>query len=320
MPPKRLSSSEKQEILQLYRQPEETTSTLASRFGVSSSTVSRILKQGLSSEEYDILVQQKRTGVPRPMPAAAPDSRITSSSEGVAASRRILMDVGAGSPTGAEPQKGDPAAEPAPGAEDAADEDTVDGEEPTPSDKPRPILRSQRAVEESDESDEPDNPLDNALDDEPTDDSEDDDIDALDEFQDDLDGDDDFGDLDDDLDEDEGGFPGFQVSDSLEVRPIAEARLPRTCYLVIDRSAELITRPLSDFADLGHIPSEEVEEKTLPVFDNHRVARRFSNRRMHRIVKVPDSRLLQKTTAYLQAKGITRLLFDGQVYDLSDQN
>ncbi|MEO0407585.1 MAG: helix-turn-helix domain-containing protein, partial [Cyanobacteria bacterium P01_A01_bin.135] len=71
MPPKRLSSSEKQEILQLYRQPEETTSTLASRFGVSSSTVSRILKQGLSSEEYDILVQQKRTGVPRPMPAAA---------------------------------------------------------------------------------------------------------------------------------------------------------------------------------------------------------------------------------------------------------
>jgi hypothetical protein len=84
---------------------------------------------------------------------------------------------------------------------------------------------------------------------------------------------------------------------------------------VVDRASELITRPLRDFAELGQIPSEEVQAKTLPIFDNHRVARRFS-RRMQRVVKVPDSKVITKVSGYLQAKGITRLLIDGQVYSL----
>jgi hypothetical protein len=66
---------------------------------------------------------------------------------------------------------------------------------------------------------------------------------------------------------------------------------------------------------LGQIPSEEFQQKTLPVFDNHRVAKRFCNRR-ERAIKIPDGRLLEKTCDYLQAKGITRLLLDGQVYSL----
>jgi hypothetical protein len=84
---------------------------------------------------------------------------------------------------------------------------------------------------------------------------------------------------------------------------------------VVDRGAELIARPLKEFSDLGRIPLEEVQEKTLPVFDNHKVARRFSNR-SQRVIKVPDGRMLQKTRSHLQAKGITRLLIDGQVYSL----
>jgi hypothetical protein len=79
--------------------------------------------------------------------------------------------------------------------------------------------------------------------------------------------------------------------------------------------AELIVRPLKEFAHLGKIPPEEVQQKTLPVFDNHRVARRFSNR-TQRVIKVPDSRILHKTSSHLQAKGITRIFLDGKVYAL----
>ncbi|MGB3493190.1 MAG: helix-turn-helix domain-containing protein, partial [Elainellaceae cyanobacterium] len=67
MAPKRLSDDEKKEIVDLYRQPEETTSTLANRYGVSSSTISRILKLNLTAEEYDALVQQKRTSSGKPL-------------------------------------------------------------------------------------------------------------------------------------------------------------------------------------------------------------------------------------------------------------
>ena len=96
---------------------------------------------------------------------------------------------------------------------------------------------------------------------------------------------------------------------------LTEAVLPKTCYLVVDKFTELVTRPLIAFGELGQIPVEESQEKTLPVFDNHRVAHRFSARNQ-RVLKVPDGRMLQKTTVYLQAKGITRLLIDGQVYKL----
>jgi hypothetical protein len=141
----------------------------------------------------------------------------------------------------------------------------------------------------------------------------------LDDQGDDLDDLDDLDDEDDDDDE-EWEAPRPLVTrrgDSLvRVLPLSAASLPRTCYLVIDRAAELITRPLRDFGDLGQIPNPETQQRTLPIFDNHRVAKRFSTKR-DRVIKVPDSRMLHKARYQLQAKGITRLLIDGQVYSLS---
>ena len=102
----------------------------------------------------------------------------------------------------------------------------------------------------------------------------------------------------------------------LDLLSFEDLAIQKPCYLVVDRLAELITCPLKDFAELGLIPSEEQQAKTLPVFDNHRVARRFA-RRNQRIIKVSDGVMLNKTQGYLQAKGITRILFDGQVYALN---
>ena len=101
----------------------------------------------------------------------------------------------------------------------------------------------------------------------------------------------------------------------IQISPLSEASLPKICYLVVDRAAELITQPLKAFGELGQIPVAEIREKTLPVFDNHRVARRFATRNQ-RVFKIPDGNMLKKAAPYLQAKGITRLLIDGQVYSL----
>ena len=103
----------------------------------------------------------------------------------------------------------------------------------------------------------------------------------------------------------------------IQVTPLSKATLPRTCYIVIDKFAELIVRPLKDFADLGKIAGEEIQQRTLPVFDNHRVAKRFSNQRTQRVIKVPDSRVFHKTTQHLRSKGITCLLVDGNIYSLN---
>jgi len=61
MSPRKLSDADKSDILNLYQHPEETTSTLATRYGVSNSTISRILKSSLLESDYEVLIQQKRS-------------------------------------------------------------------------------------------------------------------------------------------------------------------------------------------------------------------------------------------------------------------
>ncbi|MEL6502287.1 MAG: hypothetical protein AAFQ23_12975, partial [Cyanobacteria bacterium J06623_1] len=60
MSPRKLTEDDKQEILEQYRNSEATTSTLAKSFEVSSSTISRFLKNKLTTVEYEDLIQQKR--------------------------------------------------------------------------------------------------------------------------------------------------------------------------------------------------------------------------------------------------------------------
>jgi transposase-like protein len=129
---------------------------------------------------------------------------------------------------------------------------------------------------------------------------------------------------DDDYDSDDDDLDDFSLTGSaltlqsevlLEVMPFAQAVLPKICYLVVDRTAELVTRPLKDFGELGQIPAHEIQACTLPVFDNHRIARRFSHR-TQRIIKVPDGNMLRSASTQLSAKGITRLLINGQIYAL----
>jgi transposase-like protein len=264
MSPKKLTDRDKQEILKLYRETTETTSTLAKRFGVTSSTISRFLKGQISELEYEELIQQKRLGR-----SSKP-------------AKQLELEIPR--PALAAPVR--------PGPE--TDEVNV-GEE---------------WEEELEEEEMP------AVD-----------VMALSEML-----GEDLSDLadDDDLEEDEeegdeedwteerkiSSRPPLSPSLKIQVLPLSAATFPKTCYLVIDRASELIARPLKEFTDLGQIPAAEVQQKTLPVFDSHRVARRFSNR-FQRVIKVPDASLLEKTAGYLHAKGITRLLLDGQVYSLS---
>lgn len=141
------------------------------------------------------------------------------------------------------------------------------------------------------------------------DESDDDDEDDSDDFD------------EDDYDSEEEDFDStsqsmqIQSEVLLEVMPFAQAVLPKICYIVVDRTAELVTRPLKDFGDLGQIPAHEGQSCTLPVFDNHRIARRFSHR-TQRIIKVPNGNMLRSACTQLSAKGITRLLINGQIYAL----
>ena len=323
----RLSDSDKSQIIELYRQSGETTLTLAERYGVSNTTISRILKSSLSADEYERLIQQKRIAsrsgsrivatVESPVQGSlleetAPVESVTEpepiSSEPVEP-ERIEPEPIEPEPIELEPAQSATSSKPAP-TRRARRRSTASGEVASAVEVPDSVVEVPEPVQVSHQSIAAEDlaPVSNDMMD---DDDLDDDLDDLDSLD----------NLDEDLDDDDDEpaiLPSIQLSAAqfIRVLPIAEAAIPKTCYLVVDRSAELVARPLSEFAELGQIPSGEVEERTLPVFDNHRVAKRFSNIRTQRVIKVPDSRVLQKAAPYLQAKGITRLLIDGQVYAL----
>ncbi len=366
MCPAKLSVTEKQTLVDLYRQTPATTSTLAEKFGVSSSTISRLLKAAMPKAEYDGLVQQKRGKRPKdgdsqlalPLPDASPNTAIAppilksknsaidtpknpnsteliteTDSEPAASSSRTRKrsrtrttgsDESKSQDLKKDPSKRDA---PSPVVDESLNEPDTEADshiDTAPSQTELLSVSAEEAAEIDERSttssvtqnDEIEAAVTMAL--YPSDLDEivkdlDDDLDLLDDEDEDEDIDDEDEDEDDedDTEEIEEAIPSFV----LQVRPFAEAELPKNCYLVIDKMAELIVLPLKAFAPSDTIPETEVQEKTLPIFDNHRVAKRFSHRNQ-RVIKVPDSNIFYKTIGALKAKGITRIFLDGSVFSL----
>lgn len=360
MTPPKLSDSQKQELVVLYRQGTYTMAALGQRFGVSTSTVGRIVKLAADDPEPAAIAPDSVPATdsapvtPAPEAAALPDRPVDARSiadfdpqppqvepsvterarrHGRAAlpdrpdspaeadtsgGRRVRrrsrsaeeaplpLFAADPSPTVTAPPADDVAIVPSLASEATVIDEATASPSPAPTANRRPIKkRATEAIEPTPDTndDEAATDLDNDLE---LDDEDDLDLDDEDDL--------DFGD-----DDGESGIlaaigRGANPDRPLQIVPLEPSRIPDPCYLVIDRSADLVARPLEDFRELGQIPPQEAASKILPVFDNHRVARRFSARNQ-RIVKVPNANaLFQKTGPYLQAKGIKHLLIDGQVY------
>jgi transposase-like protein len=309
MTPTKLSDSEKLEIIELYRTTQENTITLADRYGVSSSTIRRILQSSIPEDEYKDLVQQKQKRPSRSPKNIDQDTEDLDKSVGGEILDKEGSDYREDEVYGMVKRRRRRSSS----SSDAKTEQRIELSKlslttqytqesnnvfesgyGSPAEEIQEILAG-------DLREQPQN-----LDD---DDFENDDLEGFD------------GEFDDEDKEEEGVETSYNISihnpsySEVKVHNLTEAVLPKICYLVIDKFTELVTKPLIAFGELGQIPVEESQEKTLPIFDNHRVAHRFSARNQ-RVLKVPDSKILRKTTIYLQAKGITRLLIDGQVYKL----
>jgi hypothetical protein len=326
--------------------------SLAEQFGVSNTTISRILKAGIDSDEYDRLIQQKRRGgdaptleiaiplleeqqeiapiVPKAMPVIiskeilppAPQPKVHPADEMTPSGRRIRRR------TTAEPQSLE-ASDPMPIVEPSLafpvqtrlplmDPEVLEETSPAFESSNKPVRkviqvgvakRPEPEILDDDEEDllppvteEMAAILEEDFGEEEEDEEDDDDDQEEDDEQE-----------DDSL---EVPPPSLHVQQFMQVLPLDQASMPRVCYLVVDRSAELVLRPLKDFGDMGQVPPGRDQVLTLPIFDNPRVAKRFANARTERVIKIPDSQVFHKTASKLRSKGITYLYIDGQLYSL----
>jgi hypothetical protein len=106
-----------------------------------------------------------------------------------------------------------------------------------------------------------------------------------------------------------------QLHEPVTCLPLAEAELPASVYMLVDKTVELEARPLRDFPELGVLPPDEEERQALQVFVNPRQAKRHCGR-SQRVIKIPDTRIFERTASYLIAQGISRVVMENGLYSL----
>ena len=100
-----------------------------------------------------------------------------------------------------------------------------------------------------------------------------------------------------------------------QAQPFSVDLLPDSAYMLVDKVVELDARPLKEFSELGLLDASEQERQGLCLFASPRAAKRQCGR-SQRVIKVPDTAVFQRTSSYLLARGITRLVLDGTLIAL----
>ena len=108
------------------------------------------------------------------------------------------------------------------------------------------------------------------------------------------------------------------ASDHVDPTPLNAEVLPATAYMLVDKVVELDPRPLKEFPDLGPISADEQERQGLYLFASPRSAKRQCSRNQ-RVIKVPDTGVFMRTSQFLLARGITRLVLDGTLIALDSE-
>ncbi len=296
----RLSDSQKSELLSGFR-AGESTQALADRFGCSPNTVIRVAKSALGADDYELLKRHRLRGGPEPVALASQDQDSAAFSEDAAldSPSGLAEPIGLAAPSGAVAQEASVADFPEPLAGDQAEQAPVDDDEIS-------------LVAEADLDDDVVLDVDSEY--------GDDDDDLIDDDED-VAADD--GDLDLDAEADAFSFLPIAVlgfgaetdAAPAQVRPLAAAQLPASVYMLVDKVVELQARPLCEMAELGQLPPEEHDRQALVVFTNPRQAKRVCGR-SQRVIKLPDTRVIERTAPYLLAQGISRVVIEGALYAL----
>tara|TARA_A100001388_G_scaffold263468_1_gene233899 strand:- start:40 stop:708 length:669 start_codon:yes stop_codon:yes gene_type:complete len=98
-------------------------------------------------------------------------------------------------------------------------------------------------------------------------------------------------------------------------RPISEFVFPKIVYLLVDKNIELETKYLRDFPEWQFLSSDELNRKTIQIFTDLKIAKRFCNREQ-KIIKVPNTTVFELAAPILKSRGISRIVNDDSLIAL----
>ena len=89
--------------------------------------------------------------------------------------------------------------------------------------------------------------------------------------------------------------------------PIDEITFPKVVYMIVDKNIELNIRVLKDFPEWQFLPQDDLERKTIEVYYDLKIAKRFC-KKDQKVIKVPNPNVFNIVAPILISKGISRIV------------
>ena len=89
--------------------------------------------------------------------------------------------------------------------------------------------------------------------------------------------------------------------------PITEIDFPNIVFMIVDKNIELEVKLLKDYPDWQFLPLDDLERKTIEIFYELKIAKRFCTKEQ-KVIKVPNPDVLRIVSPILLSRGISRIV------------
>ena len=96
---------------------------------------------------------------------------------------------------------------------------------------------------------------------------------------------------------------------------IAEANLPKTVYMIVNKKVELEIKYLKDYPEWQFLSQDELERKTIEIYFDLKIAKTFCQKDQ-KVIKVPNTKVFKKVASILSSRGISRIVSSDQLIAL----
>ena len=89
--------------------------------------------------------------------------------------------------------------------------------------------------------------------------------------------------------------------------PIGEIEFPKIVYMIVSKNIELEIKFLRDYPEWEFLPNEDLKRKTIEIFFDLKIAKRFCNKEQ-KVIKVPNTDVFKIVSPILISRGISRII------------
>ena len=97
------------------------------------------------------------------------------------------------------------------------------------------------------------------------------------------------------------------VQKDLSSVQITDIDFPNVVFMVVDNKIELDIKYLKDYPDWQFLSKEELNRKTIEIFNDLKTAKRFCNKEQ-KVIKVPNTEVFRIVAPILLSRGISRIV------------